>query len=160
MERFFNWSLTILLLLATLMECLQVLLRYVFQTPSIWLDETIIFPAIWLYMLGSANASREDTQITAKILPDLFPGQLARAIFDFLARLFSSIISFWLTSWSLDYFLYSIEANRKTGYLFFPLYIGETAIAGGLILMSWYCVVRLKHSLSKLSRILQRRKPC
>lgn len=65
--------LAFLLLLATMMECAQILMRCIFHLPLVWLDETIVFAAIWLYMLGFANASREDSQITARILPAIFP---------------------------------------------------------------------------------------
>ncbi len=141
MERFFRWSLTFLLLLATIMECVQVLLRYVLHMPLMWLDETIIFPAIWMYMLGCANASREDTQ----------PRPVA--VFDFCARVFSLIISSWLTWHAVEYFFYSLEANRKTSYLFTPLYIGETAIAAGMILITAYCLIHLVRSFKRLRGI-------
>lgn len=150
MERFFRWSLTFLLLLATIMECVQVLLRYVLHMPLMWLDETIIFPAIWMYMLGCANASREDTQIVAKILPVFFPKPRPVAVFDFCARVFSLIISVWLTWYAVEYFFYSLEAHRKTSYLFLPLYIGETAIATGMILITCYCLLHLSRSFRRL----------
>lgn len=153
MERFFRWSLTFLLLLATAMECVQVLLRYILHMPLMWLDETIIFPAIWMYMLGCANASREDTQIVAKILPVFFPAPRPVAIFDFCARVFSVIISSWLTWHAVEYFFYSLEANRKTSYLFAPLYIGEAAIAAGMVLITAYCLIHLGRSFRRLRGI-------
>ncbi len=153
MERFLRWSLTFLLLLATIMECVQVLLRYVLHMPLMWLDETIIFPAIWMYMLGCANASRDDTQIVAKILPVFFPKPRPVAVFDFCARVFSLIISSWLTWYAVEYFFYSLEANRKTSYLFTPLYIGETAIAAGMVLITAYCLIHLVRSFKRLRGI-------
>lgn len=161
MGRFFRWSLTFLLILATTMECAQVLLRYVFQMPLIWLDETIIFPAIWMYMLGCANASREDTQIVAKILPVFFPGPRPVAIFDFCARVFSLVISAWLAWYAVEYFFYSLEANRKTTYLFMSMYIGESAIAAGMLLITGYCLLHLVRSFRHLREIFGKVKsPC
>lgn len=159
MERFFQISLTFLLLITTIMECLQVILRYVFQISVLWLDETIIFPAIWMYMLGCANASREDTQIVAKIFPVLFPKPLACAIFDFCARIFSLIISIWLTWYAVEYFFYSLEVNRKTVSLFLPMFIGETAVAAGMIIITCYCFIHFLRSLKQLGYFLGKRPP-
>lgn len=153
MERFFRWSLTFLLLLVTIMECVQVLLRYILHMPLMWLDETIIFPAIWMYMLGCANASRDDTQIVAKILPVFFPKPRSAAVFDFCSRVFSVVISIWLTWHAAEYFFYSLETNRKTSYLFMPLYIGETAIAAGMVLITCYCLFHLSRSFRQLRMI-------
>lgn len=153
MEGFFRYSLTFLLLLATFMECAQVLFRHFLQLPVMWLDESIIFPAIWLYMLGCANASRENSQIVAKILPAFFPGPRSSAIFDFCARFFSLIISVWLTWHALGYFFQSLKANRKTATLFLPIPVGEAAVAAGMILISCYCLLHLCRSSRKLCRI-------
>lgn len=150
MERFFRWTLTFLLLLATIMECGQVLLRYILHMPLMWLDETIIFPAIWMYMLGCANASRDDTQIVAKILPVFFPKPRPVAVFDFCARVFSVVISAWLAWYAVEYFFYSLETSRRTGYLFLPMYIGETAIATGMLLITGYCLAHLFRSFRRL----------
>ncbi len=161
MSSFFRWTLTFLLLLATFMECGQVLARYLLQMPVMWLDETIIFPAIWMYMLGCANASREDTQITARILPVFFNSPCSVAIFDLLARFFSLAISAWLAWHALDYLFYSLEVNRKTGYLFLPLYIGECSIGAGMILVTWYCALHFANSIKKIRQAFARRAaPC
>lgn len=154
MAAFFRWSLTILLLIATVMECVQVLLRYVLEMPIMWLDETIIFPAIWMYMLGCANASYENTQIVAKILPVFFPQPKPVAIFNFCAQFFSLIISCWLTWYAIEYFFYSISVNRKTGYLFVPLCIGETAVCVGMILVTIFTFIHLGKSIRQLRHIL------
>lgn len=156
MERFFHLILTFLLLLATVMECVQVLLRYIFHMPIMWLDETIIFPAIWLYMLGCANASREDTQIVARILPVFFPAKRPVAVFDLCARFFSVVISSWLTWYAVEYFFHSLNINRKTGYLFLPLYIGESAIATGMALITGYCIVHLVRSFKNTRAVFSR----
>ena len=156
MERFFRWTLTFLLCLVAVMECLQVLLRYIFHMPIMWLDESIIFPAIWLYMLGCANASRENTQIVAKILPVFFSAPRQTAFFDVCAQVCSVIISSWLTWYALEYFLYAMKIKRKTGYLFLPMTIGETALCVGMLFITAYTLLQLikslRHACSLYSR--------
>ena len=43
---------------------IQVILRYVLHHPLMGIEELLLFPTIWLYFLGSANASVEHTHIT------------------------------------------------------------------------------------------------
>ena len=159
MERVFRCLLTFLLCLVAAMECLQVLLRYILEMPIMWLDESIIFPAVWLYMLGCANASRENTQIVAKILPVFFSGPRQTAFFDLCAQCFSSVISCWLTWYAVEYFFYTFEADRKTGYLFLPMTIGETALCAGMLLVTWYTLLQLARSARRMRALLQKGKP-
>ncbi|MCD7983463.1 MAG: TRAP transporter small permease subunit [Desulfovibrio sp.] len=159
MERVFRCLLTFLLCLVAAMECLQVLLRYILEMPIMWLDESIIFPAVWLYMLGCANASRENTQIVAKILPVFFSGPRQTAFFDLCAQCFSAVISCWLTWYAVEYFFYTFEADRKTGYLFLPMTIGETALCAGMLLVTWYTLLQLARSARRMRALLQKGKP-
>ena len=53
------------------MEFYQVVMRYIFEIPVMGLEELLVYPTLWLYFLGSVNASREDTQIKANVL-DVF----------------------------------------------------------------------------------------
>ena len=46
----------------------QVILRYVFKAPLMGIEELLIFPTIWLYMLGGANASQQRNHIECGIL--------------------------------------------------------------------------------------------
>ena len=159
MERVFRCLLTFLLCLVAAMECLQVLLRYILEMPIMWLDESIIFPAVWLYMLGCANASRKNTQIVAKILPVFFSGPRQTAFFDLCAQCFSAVISCWLTWYAVEYFFYTFEADRKTGYLFLPMTIGETALCAGMLLVTWYTLLQLARSARRMRALLQKGKP-
>ena len=71
MERFFKYGLTILISTVAAMEFYQVVMRYILELPVMGLEELLVYPTLWLYFLGSVNASREDTQIKANVL-DVF----------------------------------------------------------------------------------------
>ena len=153
MERFFRYSLTFLLCSVAVMECVQIFLRYILEMPLMWLDESIIFPAVWMYCLGCANAARDNTQIVAKILPVFFKSDRAKAAIDCCAFVFSSVISCWLTWYAGDYFLYAIEISRETGYLFLPLVWGESAIFVGMVLITVYTVLQFFKSLALVKNL-------
>ena len=57
MERFFKYILPLLISTVAAMQFYQVLMRYVFEVPVMGLDELVIYPTLWLYLLGSVNAA-------------------------------------------------------------------------------------------------------
>ena len=68
MEKTFRYLLTGLIAVVALTQFVQVITRYIFEVPIMGLEESIVIPTLWLYMLGAVNASREDTQIRANVL--------------------------------------------------------------------------------------------
>lgn len=58
MDRGFRYVLTLLLTTVALMQFIQVIWRYIVEQPLMGLEEMLVFPTLWLYMLGSVNASR------------------------------------------------------------------------------------------------------
>jgi TRAP-type C4-dicarboxylate transport system permease small subunit len=97
MERVFRWVLTILIAIVAVMEFVQVVTRYVFQIPVMGLEEILVYFALWLYVLGSINASREDTQITANVLDVFLKTQRAKLAVRVIGDLLGLITSLWLT---------------------------------------------------------------
>ncbi|MBS3779642.1 MAG: TRAP transporter small permease subunit, partial [Desulfovermiculus sp.] len=71
MERLFRYVLTLLITSVAVLSLYQVIMRYIFEVPVMGLEEILVYPTVWLYFLGSVNASREDTQIKANVL-DVF----------------------------------------------------------------------------------------
>ena len=85
MERFFKYTLTALISIVALMEFYQVLMRYVFEIPVMGLEEVLVYPTLWLYFLGSVNASREDTQIKANVLDVFLKTERAKMVVRVIA---------------------------------------------------------------------------
>ena len=78
------------LLLATdSIVVIQVFLRYVLKAPLMGIEEVLLFPAIWLYMLGGANASWERTHIECGILTLYIKRPFTMKIFRIVKSLFS-----------------------------------------------------------------------
>lgn len=59
---------SILAVIIPLLITAQVILRYVLKMPLFGIEELMLFPIIWLYMLGGANASMERNHISCGIL--------------------------------------------------------------------------------------------
>ena len=109
MERFFKYTLTALISIVAAMEFYQVLMRYVFEIPVMGLEEILVYPTLWLYFLGSVNASREDTQIKANVLDVFLKTDRSKLIVRVVADLMALVTAVWLTYWAWDYFLYALR---------------------------------------------------
>jgi len=68
MDRFSAILLTTLICVVAGGQFVQVITRYVLQVPVMGLEETMLYPTLWLYILGAVNASRENTHIRANVL--------------------------------------------------------------------------------------------
>lgn len=140
MERFFKYTLTILISVVAAMEFYQVIMRYILEIPVMGLEELLVYPTLWLYFLGSVNASREDTQIKANVLDIFMKTERARLTVRVVADLMSVIVSCWLTYWAWDYFRYALRVWKESPTLYVPTFFAECALFIGLVLMTFFAL--------------------
>ena len=138
MEKFFKYILPLLISIVAVMQFYQVLMRYVFELPVMGLDELVVYPTLWLYLLGSVNAAREDTQIKANVLDVFLKSDKSRLVVRVIADLMSVIVSCWLTYWAWDYFLYAKKVWKESPTLYIPTFWAECSLFIGLALMTGY----------------------
>ena len=151
MERFFRYTLTALISIVAVMEFYQVLMRYVFEIPVMGLEEILVYPILWLYFLGSVNASREDTQIKANVLDVFLKTDRAKLIVRVIADLLAFITSLWLTYWAWDYFRYALRVWKESPTLYIPTFYAECAFFIGLVLMTGYAAWYLFRNTKRLA---------
>lgn len=138
MERFFKYILPLLISIVAAVEFYQVLMRYVFELPVMGLDELLIYPTLWLYLLGSVNAAREDTQIKANVLDVFLKTDKSKLAVRVVADIMSVVVSIWLTYWAWDYFVYAKTVWKESPTLYIPTFWAECSLFIGLVLMTFY----------------------
>ena len=138
MERFFKYILPLLISIVAVMQFYQVLMRYVFELPVMGLDELVVYPTLWLYLLGSVNAAREDTQIKANVLDVFLKSDRSRLVVRVIADSMSVIVSCWFTYWAWDYFLYAKRVWKESPTLYIPTFWAECSLFVGMALMTAY----------------------
>lgn len=150
MEQLFRYVLTALISTVAACQFIQVITRYVFETPIMGLEEAALIPTIWLYILGSVNASREDTQIRANVLEIFLKTPKAKLILHTLSEAISIVISIWLTWWAWKYFSYALRVWKESPTLYIPTFVYESALFIGLLLMTLFTVWHLYRHLQYL----------
>lgn len=152
MERIFKYVLMALISIVAAIEFVQVVMRYIFEIPVMGLEEILVYPTLWLYFLGSVNASREDTQIKANVLDVFLKTEKSRLVVRVIADLMSLVVSCWLTYWAYEYFRYALRVWKESPTLYIPTIYAEAALFLGLVLMSAYAGFYLLKNVRKVLR--------
>lgn len=138
MGSFAKYLLTALICIVALGQFVQVITRYVLQVPLMGLEETMLYPTLWLYILGSVNASRENTHIRANVLEIFITTNRAHTILAIVGEIISLIVGLWLLSWAWEYTQYAWRVWRESPTLYIPTFYSDIALLIGLGLMMVY----------------------
>ncbi len=132
--------------LAIFITCLvvaQVILRYVFKAPLMGIEELLLFPMVWLYMLGGVNASETNTHIECGVLTVYIKKKKTEKLLMIIKALISTGVGFWLLYWSYWFFEYSLTRWKTSDLLYIPMFLGESSVFIGILLMVAYAIVQL-----------------
>lgn len=138
MDRFSKYILTALICLVALGQFVQVITRYVLQVPVMGLEETMLYPTLWLYILGSVNASRENTHIRANVLEIFIKTERGHVVLAIIGEIISLVVGLWLLSWAWNYTEYAWRTWRESPTLYIPTFYSDIALLIGLGLMMLY----------------------
>lgn len=150
MTRFASILLTVLICVVALGQFVQVITRYVLEIPVMGLEESLLFPTLWLYVLGAVNASRENTHIRANVLEIFLSTERQHQVLAALGEIISLIIGLWLTYWAWDFAKYSLRVWRESPTLYLPTFWVDMSLVAGLVLMMGFTALHLVNHLRSL----------
>lgn len=127
-------------LFLVLLIVMEVILRYVLKAPLMGIEELMLVPTIWLYMLGGADASYERSHIECGILTLYIKKERSKCILNFFKTILSLVLLIWLTYWGWRYLNYSLKLGKVSDLLLIPMVICEGAMFFGYLLMSFYAL--------------------
>lgn len=155
MTRAFSVVLTVLICLVALGQFVQVITRYVLEIPVMGLEESLLYPTLWLYMLGAVNASRENTHIRANVLEIFLSRERQHQVLAIIGEVISLAVGLWLTSWAWDFWNYSQRVWRESPTLYLPTFYVDAALFIGLVLMMlftlWHLIQHIRALLAPAS---------
>ena len=152
MDRFAAILLTSLICVVALGQFVQVVTRYILQIPVMGLEETMMFPTLWLYILGAVNASRENTHIRANVLEIFLTTPTAHRVLAILGEAISLVIGAWLTTWVWDFTRYSWRVWKESPTLYIPTFYADVALMVGMVLMLLWSALHLMRHLRDLAK--------
>lgn len=152
MDNFAKYLLTGLILIVALGQFVQVITRYVLQVPVMGLEETMMYPTLWLYIFGAVNASRENTHIRANVLEIWLKTDRQHTILAIIGEVISLIVGLWLLSWAWDFTRYAWRVWKESPTLYIPTFYSDVALLVGLSLMMIYTAWHLWGHLRSLNK--------
>lgn len=126
----------------------QIVLREVFSTGFVWADELIKLMVLWLAMVGSIAACRENRHIRIDALSHVLPKlvvDVTRALVDVFAAIVSGIIA-WQT-WR--YLQLEIEYEDVV-LVNVPAWIAHSVLPAAFLLISFRFVVLFVKQVGKI----------
>jgi len=151
MNRFVSLLLTGLICLVAFGQFVQVITRYVLEIPVMGLEESLLYPTLWLYVLGAVNASRENTHIRANVLEIFLKTPRQFTVLAILGEVLSLVIGCWLTYWAWDFTKYSWRVWKESPTLYIPTFYVDVSLVLGLVLMMAYTAWHLIGHIRELS---------
>lgn len=146
MNKFASYLLTGLICLVAAGQFVQVITRYVLEIPVMGLEETLLYPTLWLYVLGAVNASRENTHIRANVLEIFLKTKRQVLGLAVIGEVLSLVVGCWLTYWAWDFTKYSWRVWKESPTLYLPTFYVDVSLLVGLVLMMIYTASHLcKH---------------
>lgn len=150
MNKFVSVFLTGLICLMALGQFVQVITRYVLEIPMMGLEESLLYPTLWLYVLGAVNASRENNHIRANVLDIFLKTPRQQAILATISEAITIIIGCWLVYWAWDFTKYSLRVWKESPTLYIPTFYADIALLVGLVLMMLYTAYHFREHLRSL----------
>lgn len=127
----------------TFLVVLQIILRYVLKLPLLGIEELMIFPTIWLFVIGGASASLRNDHIECGMIDSFIKDPKKLDIINLLKHILSSVISAVLTIYTFQMALYSFNLWKTSGTLYIPMFFAEGSIFLGMLLMFFYSLFHL-----------------
>ncbi|MGG7645038.1 TRAP transporter small permease [Rhodovulum sp. YNF3179] len=152
MDRFAKYLLTTLICIVALGQFVQVVTRYILQVPVMGLEETMLYPTLWLYILGAVNASRENTHIRANVLEIFLKTDRQHTILAIVGEVISLVVGLWLLSWAWDFTRYAWRVWKESPTLYIPTFYSDVALVIGLALMMLYTAINMYGHIKDLRR--------
>ena len=150
MDTFAKYLLTGLICIVALGQFVQVITRYALQVPVMGLEETMLYPTLWLYIFGAVNASREDTHIRANVLEIAIKTERGHTILAIVGEVISLIVGLWLLSWAWNFTQYAWRVWKESPTLYIPTFYSDVALLVGLGLMMLYTATHLVRHIKAL----------
>jgi len=117
----------------------QIVLREVFNTGFVWADELIKLMVLWLAMVGSIAATRDNRHIRIDALSHVFPKlviQIIRVVVDLFAALISGLIA-----WHAWRYLQIEIEYADTVLVDIPAWVVHSVLPAAFLLISFRFLV-------------------
>lgn len=146
-----NAALVVLLIGMMLLAVGQIAMRELFSTGVVWADEAVKLLVLWIAMIGSIAASRDDRHIRIDALSHFLPPRAIRAV-RILVDLFAASVCIVIAWHALRYVRLEAEFG-DTVMIDTPAWLVHAVVPVAFLLVAWrFLVLVLKQVHAIFSR--------
>ena len=120
----------------------EVVMRYLFKSSIVGVQELAAYSALWLYFAGAVYATYTRIHITADLTHLIFKNPRQLLILKFVTNLISFGLLVYIIPWGWRYFEWGVTMHEQSSSTFlggtYDIVFFQTAIFYGIILMSFY----------------------
>lgn len=143
LDHLFEWLANWIVIISGVAVCALIfagaVARYILHTDFYGSEELILLAAFWLYFMGSALASKHNTQIKAEMLDMFIKNEKVLGFSNILKYLISLGMSVVASVWAIQYVQWNININMKSNVFRFPVFISVLPIAVSFVVWAIYC---------------------
>jgi TRAP-type C4-dicarboxylate transport system, small permease component len=148
LAKFLRFGLILSSILVTLITFAAVITR-AFDINFLGYEEILIICAFWLYMLGTAYGSYEDSHIKADVIVVMMPEGRAKSLLSLIRNAVSLILGIIFLCWAFQLFQWTIVMGNKTPVWRIPMTVSQSSLLFGLTVATFYHVVYLYDEIKK-----------
>lgn len=112
-------------------------------------EEILIICAFWLYMIGSAYGSYEESHIKADIIVIMMKEGFAKDLIALLRNTLSVVIGIVFLLWALQLFQWNITNGQQTPVWRIPVTVSQSSLLFGLTVGTFYHLVHLYNEIKR-----------
>jgi len=128
---------------ATLLVLTGAIFRYVFKIDFFGAEEILTLLAFWLYFIGGAYGSYEDSHISADVVNSFVKNEKVLKILAIIKYSLSTVISAVVTYWAINHISWLFETNPKTSVFKIPVVANQICILVCFVLTTVYMLMHL-----------------
>jgi TRAP-type C4-dicarboxylate transport system permease small subunit len=143
----------------TLVIMAAALARYIFKFNLVGYDEIVVVLSFWFYFMGAAYGAYNNSHVSADVIDAYVPEGALKKFMTVLRWLFTCIACGIFVYYGYNYLKFSFmgplgnfQFLPKSMIWRIPLWIGQSAISIGLVLMEYYFLRNLVISIKALVR--------
>lgn len=142
-----NAVLVLLLAAMIVLSVGQIVLRELFDTGLIWADELVKLLVLWIAMLGSVAASRDDRHLRIDVLSHALSDKMV-SMTRLLVEVFAAVVC-GIVAWHAFRWLQIEFEDQDTVLIDFPAWFAHAVLPLAFILMTY------RFLLSSIKRVMQ-----
>lgn len=131
---------------------LMVFFRYILKINSYGLEEIILMFAVWLYFMGGAYGSYENSHVSANIVYFIIKDKKKLKVMAIIKDILTTLLCLTATFLEAQSFLWTLKMNPKSPVHRLPMIIPNFAVLFGLCLMSYYYLVYLVNDFKNIKK--------